>query len=62
MSVAQAVNLIKSYTTYHMWQRYPRFLQKVFWKENTFWTDGYFACSIGSVSEETLRDYINNQG
>ena len=25
-------------------------------------TDGYFACSVGNVSEEMLRKYIENQG
>ena len=29
---------------------------------NTFWTDGYFACSVGNVSEEKLKRYIENQG
>ena len=32
------------------------------WKEHTFWTDGYFACSVGNISEEMLRKYIENQG
>ena len=27
-----------------------------------FWTDGYFACSVGNVSEEMLKRYIENQG
>ena len=31
-------------------------------KEHTFWTDGYFACSVGNVSEEVLKRYIGNQG
>lgn len=31
-------------------------------KEHTFWTDGYFVCSVGNVSEEMLRKYIENQG
>ena len=62
MSVSKAVNLMKSYTTYHIWEMYPTFLSKHFWKEHTFWTDGYFACSVGNVSEETLRKYIENQG
>ena len=35
---------------------------KQFWKEHTFWTDGYFACSVGKVSEEMLKRYIENQG
>ena len=35
---------------------------KCFWKEKTFFTDGYFICSIGNVSEKTLKEYIENQG
>ena len=38
------------------------YLRKQFWKEHTFWTDGYFACSVGNVSEEMLKRYIENQG
>ena len=33
-----------------------------FWKEHTFWSDGYFVCSIGEASSETVRRYIKNQG
>ena len=62
MSISKIVNLMKSYTTYHIWEKYPNYLRKHFRKEHTFWTDGYFACSVGSVSEEMLRKYIENQG
>ena len=43
-------------------EKYDNFLKQYFWKEHTFWTDGYFICSIGNVSEETLKNYIKNQG
>ena len=46
----------------HIGERYPNYLRKHFWKEHIFWTDGYFACSVGNVSEEMLRKYIENQG
>ena len=62
MSISKIVNLMKSYTTYHIWKRYPQYLRKQFWKEHTFWTDGYFACSVGKVSEEMLKRYIEIQG
>ena len=62
MSISKIVNLMKSYTTYHIWKKYPDYLRKHFWKEHTFWTDGYFVCSVGNVSEEMLRKYIENQG
>ena len=62
MSVSKIANLMKSYTTYHIWKRFPNYLRKHFWKEHTFWTDGYFACSVGYVSEYMLKKYIENQG
>ena len=49
MFISKIVNLMKSYTTYHIGERYPNYLRKHFWKEHTFWTDGYFACSVGNV-------------
>ena len=58
MSISKIVNLMKSYATYHIWKKYPHYLRKHFWKEHTFWTDGHFACSVGNVSEEMLRKYI----
>ena len=62
ISISQMVNMMKSYTAYHIWKRHQEFLSKHFWKEHTFWTDGYFVCSVGNVSEKTLREYIKNQG
>ena len=62
ISISKIVNLMKSYTTFHIWQKYGSILYKFYWKERTFWTDGYFACSVGNVSEEMLMEYIENQG
>lgn len=46
----------------HIWKHHKSCLSKHFWKENTFFTDGYFIYSIGNVSEKQLRKYIENQG
>lgn len=61
-NIANIVKMIKSYTTFYIWKKYKKYLSKHFWKENTFWTDGYFVCSVGNVSEIQLRKYIENQG
>lgn len=31
-------------------------------EKHIFWSDGYFACSVGDISTETARHYIENQG
>lgn len=62
INLSDFVRTMKSYTTYHIWQKYDNYLSKQFWNEKTFWTDGYFICSVGNVSEKTLKEYIENQG
>ena len=61
ISPLQIVRKLKQETTVRIWKLYPE-LQKQFWKEKTFWRDGYFCCSIGNASIETERKYIEEQG
>ena len=60
--VCDIVKIIKQETTYYLWQKYSSVLSKQYWKEKIFWSDGYFACSIGEVSSATIRKYIGSQG
>lgn len=62
INLSNLVRAMKSYTTYYIWQLHNKYLSKYFWKENTFWIDGYFICSVGNVSENQLKKYIENQG
>ena len=62
ISPLQIVRVLKQQSTIQMWRRYASELKKQYWKENTFWTDGYFYSTIGEVSSKTLKHYIQNQG
>ena len=33
-----------------------------YWYKNVFWSDGYFVCSIGEASPNTIGEYILSQG
>lgn len=63
-SIVEIVRYFKQISTYRIWRQNENhlLLKKEFWKERTFWSDGYFACSIGNVSSETIRRYIESQG
>ena len=59
--VCDIVKIVKQETTYYLWQKYGSFLSKQYWKKRIFWSDGYFACSIGEVSSATIQKYIESQ-
>ena len=60
--VCDIVKTVKQETTHYLWQKYNSFLSKQYWKKKIFWSDGYFACSIGEVSSSTIQKYIESQG
>ena len=60
-SILEIVRLLKQLTTYRIWQKHNEYLSQHFWKERTFWSDGYFSCSIGNVSKEIIQKYIQEQ-
>ena len=62
ISPLQIVRVLKQQSTIEIWKKYRNELIKHYWAENTFWTDGYFCSTIGEVSSETLKHYIQNQG
>ncbi|MGO1043695.1 IS200/IS605 family transposase [Clostridioides difficile] len=64
VSILEIVRCFKQISTYMIWRinNNQLYLNKYVWKEKTFWSDGYFACSIGNVSKETIEKYIQSQG
>ncbi len=62
-TISEIVHLLKQTSTYDMWQKHHDYLSKIYWSGRHYlWTRGYFASSIGDVSEKTLKRYIRNQG
>ena len=62
ISVSSIVRRLKQCSTLSLWKQFSVMLAKQFCKEHTFWSDGYFVCSIGEANPDTIRKYIENQG
>ena len=60
--VCDIISILKRQTTYYLWNRYGTYLSRQYWKKHIFWSDGYFACSLGEVSSATIEKYIAEQG
>ncbi len=62
-SIYQIVRRLKQVSTRRMWKSHEDYLRKYYWgKCRKLWTNGYFCSTIGEMSEETVRKYIENQG
>lgn len=61
VSVSQAVRVLKQGTTHDMWEIHKDILTGVYTKRK-LWSDGYFAETVGNVSENTVLGYVKNQG
>jgi len=62
LSLTSIVRRLKQVSTNKIWKLHYNYLIRHFWKEKTFWSDGYFVCSIGDANPNTIRKYIENQG
>ena len=62
LSATQIASKLKQLSTWRIWKEFEAFLSSRYWKERTFWSDGYFVCSTGDASTETIRQYIEEQG
>lgn len=62
-SISQTISRLKQCTTNYLYRTYESYLRRFYWrKKRMLWSDGYFCSTIGSVSEEKVATYIENQG
>jgi REP element-mobilizing transposase RayT len=60
-SVTKLVTLIKSLTAREVFKKCPH-VKKLLWG-GEFWSDGYFASSVGKHGDESMiQKYVKNQG
>ena len=61
-SIEQTVRRMKMISTNYVYERCENYLKKFYWKDKRLlWTHGYFCSTIGEVSEQTVKHYIENQ-
>ena len=58
-SIARVVNILKGGTSRVIRAEHPE-LQEFLWGDS-LWADGYFAETVGTTNEATIRKYIQNQ-
>ena len=54
--ICDIISVIKQRTTHWLWIRYRDVLSKQYWKKHIFWSDAYFACSVGEVSSQPSKN------
>jgi putative transposase len=59
MSVAKIAQLLKGKSSYLLQKCFPE-LKKRYWGQH-IWSRGYFCATVGAVTEDTVKQYIENQ-
>ena len=54
------VRTLKSISARELFKRFPK-LKAFYNRSGSLWSKGYFVSSVGNVSEETVRKYIQEQ-
>ena len=60
LSISKLVQYLKGKTFRKLLQEYG-LLRKQFWGQH-IWARGYFVVSVGTMTDEIVKDYIENQG
>jgi len=58
VSVSKLIQKLKGKSSYKL-QREFKSLRKQYWGQR-MWARGYFACSTGNITDEMVKDYIEN--
>lgn len=62
MALSFIVQLLKQKTAYEAWLKHEHYLRCQYWSgRHILWSNGYFSCSTGELSPDTIRKYIDNQ-
>ena len=59
--VMKCIQIIKQVTAYRLFEEFPYIKKKYLWG-GKFWSRSSFVATVGSVSLETVKQYIENQG
>ncbi|MDC3422879.1 IS200/IS605 family transposase, partial [Aquibacillus koreensis] len=60
VSPTDVVRTLKSISARELFNRFPK-LKAFYGRAGSLWSKGYFASTIGNVSEETVKRYIQEQ-
>ncbi len=59
VTISRLVQMLKGKSSFKLMQEFPH-LAKKFWGRH-LWARGYFCVSSGNVTDEVIKEYIENQ-
>ena len=62
LAISQIVRRLKQESTRQLWLLQSNTLRQYYCYRKILWSDGFFVCSIGEASPETISQYILTQG
>lgn len=61
-SISQTISRLKQCSTNFLYRSENEYFKKFYWRrKRVLWSESYFCSTIGSISENKVLEYINNQ-
>lgn len=61
-SISQTISRLKQCSTNFLYRSENEYFKNFYWKrKRVLWSESYFCSTIGSISENKVLEYINNQ-
>ena len=60
LSPSKVIQLLKGKSSHRLQREFPE-LRKKYWGQH-LWARGYFCSTVGAITEEMVKQYIENQG
>lgn len=63
ISIGSIIRRLKQISNREIWTHHESHLRKYYWgSKKRLWTNGYFCSTIGEISENIVKEYIEKQG
>jgi putative transposase len=60
--IPYVVRILKGTTSRELMEEHKKYLKRWYWSEEaTLWARGYFVCTVGEMTSEVVKRYVESQ-
>ena len=62
LAIPMIVQTLKGRTSFKLRREFDKHIRRYYWGKKALWAVGYFVATVGEVTHDTIKKYVENQG